>query len=271
MTSGFCRSFKLPFLRKIFVFLIIITALERFCHWQTGGLRMGKVAEAADFASQNQPVFAKLPFNQPYDFLGKGAQFYAFGSRDGQYVLKLFKTHHGFFAGKQTKEKRRSRIARSTTLAVTKLQHETGILALHLQKTDHLYGSVLLHDRLHIAHPLCLDDVIFVLQKRAETAEARLRGQLDSGNIAAAKRAIAALVNLAGYTSSLGVKNKDLHLLRNSGFVGEEALLIDIGSLSEARHRGEETKVRQKALLQIRRWVQEQYPQYEAIVEGFAA
>lgn len=135
---------------------------------------MGKVALALPEEVFAQTISTEV-FAQPYDFLGKGAQFYAFSSRDGLYVLKLFKTHHGFFAGQKSKEERRARLFRSAGLAQDKLAKQTGLLQLHLHRTNGICPEVLIYDKLHIAHRLYLDEVAFVLQKKGETAESRLR------------------------------------------------------------------------------------------------
>ncbi len=118
-------------------------------------------------------------FDQPYEYLGSGAQFYAFVSRDKCFVLKLFKTHHGLFATKEKKRNRISRLFKSAKLAEEFLSEETGILLLHLAKTKH-FGEITISDPLHIAHLLNLDRTAFVLQKYAQPAAMRLRMQLGS-------------------------------------------------------------------------------------------
>jgi hypothetical protein len=207
--------------------------------------------------------------NQPYDFLGKGAQFYAFGSRDGRFVLKLFKTHHGFITSQAKREKRLTRLFASAQLATNKLSSETAIIALHLQATQEQLGHITLYDRLHIAHSLNLDETAFLIQKRAQPAQDKLSDLLEAGRFKEAKTAMQALLAVAERPSRLGIKNKDIHLIRNCGFIGDEAIILDTGSLSMRKktHLLAPAKVRQKAALQLRHWLQSHYPQHQGLFD----
>ncbi|MFI5335070.1 MAG: hypothetical protein ACHQT8_07955, partial [Chlamydiales bacterium] len=154
-------------------------ALERFCHTQTRG-----------FSLQNIYPADKLPLgsgcgilpdcSQPFTFLDSGLEFYAFLSADKQHVLKFFKQHHvkqaDFLAKcsplfnnlKREKRERLKGSFASCKIAFEELQEETGLLYLHLAKTDENLPIVTLIDKLGIAHRVALDELPFLAQKRAE-------------------------------------------------------------------------------------------------------
>lgn len=257
---------KQSFGKKLLIFLLSFLVIERFCRLQTQGFRMCKVAfvEEADEAQ----CFPLQAFDQSYDYLGSGAQFYVFASRDRSFVLKLFKTHHGLFASKEKKKKRLLRLFTSAKLAQELLPMETGILFLHLAKTKDLYGKVTIYDPLQIAHSLNLDCTAFILQKYAEPAAMRLQAQLDKENIIDAKTSMKALLDLAENTALKGIKNKDIKLIRNCGFVGDLPLILDIGSLSirEGDSSKAGKKVRKKATIQLHQWLLAYYPKQKELL-----
>lgn len=244
--------------------IVLVIAVERFCHWQTGGFRVGKIAPAFNAKSQRHKDAKEI--GGSFEYLGSGAQFYAFAS--GDVVLKLFKTHHGMIASQSEKQRRLNRLFKSARLAAGELKNETGILAVHLKSTENVWGKVLLKDRLNIAHTIDLDKTAFVLQKRAEPAASRLSEQLAKGDVEGAKKSIEAMLNLAELTSDKGIKNKDVKLTRNCGFVGSAAQIIDFGSISERKKSSPDArvKVRKKGREQLKRWFHTNYPQYEDIL-----
>lgn len=250
-------------LRTSLLLILLLIATERFCHWQTGGLRMAKIAQA----SGGENVGSVPILNQPFDFIGKGAQFYAFGSRDGKYVLKFFKTHHGMVATSEQKRQRLKRLFKSATLATDVLCDETAILALHLGATCGLHGKVTLYDRLHIAHTLDLDRAAFILQRRAETAAVRLERQLKAGEVAQAKASIDAMLQLTEKTARRGIKNKDINLMRNCGFIEDQPLIIDFGSISPAENQDID-KMQRKVREQLGRWLQSHFPNYVGLADA---
>lgn len=224
---------------------------------------MGKLAQAIPSEASGT---RDVSIRKQLTFLGSGAQFYAF--TDGENVVKFFKTHHGMMACQSTMERRLKRLFKSALLAKNDLQRETGILSLHLEKTENVWGKVTLCDRLHIAHTIDLDKTAFIVQKRAVPAAVRLSEQLTRKDLAGAKASIIALLNLAEQTAQHGIKNKDIKLVRNCGFVGDDPLIIDFGSISPRKRSraGAPLRVRKKAHLQLKRWLHRNYPQYEDIL-----
>lgn len=123
--------------------------------------------------------------SQPFFYLGKGCQSYVFRSDDGKYVIKFFKLQRyrlspllkllpplPFFQAykerkKRKKEAKRDRFFQSWKLAYNDLPEESGLIYVHLNPTDHLRTSPRFYDKLGRMHLLPLDQMVFLVQKRA--------------------------------------------------------------------------------------------------------
>ncbi|MFI5334744.1 MAG: hypothetical protein ACHQT8_06260, partial [Chlamydiales bacterium] len=103
---------------------------------------------------------------------------------------------------------------------------ETGLLYLHLAKTDENLPIVTLIDKLGIAHRVALDELPFLAQKRAEKLLPILEG-------AHGKEALSSLLQLIRTRCAKGVADRDPTLLKNFGFVEGKAVVIDLGSFSK--------------------------------------
>ena len=110
----------------------------------------------------------------PYTYLGSGNHTYAFMSRDEKTVIKFFKQKHmrvqSLFLSSETKLRRakeRLESFSSYLLAYEKLRDETGLLYLHLNPTHHLHQTVTLIDQHGKEHRVNLDEMEFLIQKKA--------------------------------------------------------------------------------------------------------
>ena len=248
----------MTFLRRArwLLFLLCFLAVERFCHWQTEGFRLHKVAstltyrsdwEAAPLPAEEQAQIDKI-LSQPFHFLGSGGQCYALLSEDGETVMKLFKHHHmrpvswlnkiwlPFFLEGQRQKIVKSRIERlefifgSCKLAYDQFKEGTGLLYIHLNKTDEWHRSLTVVDKVGIAHKLDLDQTEFALQKRASLALPTLDTLMARGDTEGAKRAIDSLLQLIIDRSKAGIGDRDPVIKRNFGYIGDRAIEIDLGS-----------------------------------------
>ncbi|NGX45670.1 MAG: hypothetical protein K940chlam2_00826 [Chlamydiae bacterium] len=272
--------------------LPLFFGVERFCRWQTGGFRPSKVTchLPHTFHHPVAPISPGLieeinkTLEEPFTFLGRGVQCYAFVSQDGTTVLKLFKHHHfglpsdllNFLPLKwaqnviQKRNQRLHHIYKSAVIASTRLKEESGTLYLHLEKTPGLHPLVTVHDKLKSAYPLDLNDCEFVLQKRARPAREVINEQLVRGSVDGALRSIFALLKLTRLQSELGIKNKDPQVLDNCGFCDSKPLLIDIGSLkmrSRSTNPDPTGKAIFKAKRQILHWIEKKHPSQLSHIE----
>ena len=230
-------------------------AIERFCHKKTRGFRPYKIYSTLsyhpewDIAPPTEKKMKKIRnlLSQPYYFLGSGGQAYAFVSKDQTSVLKLFKHHHmkeksyldqiplpPFLAKLRTQHrkihlKRLSQIFGSTITAWNRFKKESGLIYLHLNKTDHLQTTVTLFDAIGVQHTIPLDQIEFALQEKATMAFPKLNRLISEGKITEAKTHITSLLELFCRRSEVEILDLDARK-RNFGFVGERAIEIDLGS-----------------------------------------
>lgn len=221
--------------------------------------------------------------SQPFRYIGKGCQFYAFESEDKQAVLKFFKHKHlrpltWLHSLPMTKkmrqksdekiklrEERIQNLFSSCQLAYEELSEETGVLFLHLNRTPILYQEVILIDKIGLKHRIRLDDYEYVLQKKAIHVGPTLSKLLEQHQEEELRSKIHQLAALVVLRCEKGIRDRDRSFVQNIAFCeGEErAVFVDIGQFfkDEKVKRAEET---QKDLLRrlnsLRCWAAERNP-----------
>ena len=123
--------------------------------------------------------------DQPFDYLARGAQAYVFASRDGKTVIKFFRVYHLMpplwmtclnfplplqpykIAKMIRKREGLKRDFQSYKIAFEELKEETGVLYVHLNKSDDLKKKLIIHDKIGIAHEVDLDRMEFIVQKKS--------------------------------------------------------------------------------------------------------
>jgi hypothetical protein len=183
--------------------------------------------------------------SQPFTFLDCGQECYAFASADGKLILKVFKHHHVRQAAllarlthlpyfeklAREKRERQARNFASCKLAYEELKDETGLIFAHLKKTSVHLPTVTLIDKLGIQHKVALDEIQFLVQRRAELLIPTLRTGTEH-----AKESITSLLKLISKRCEQGVDDRDPVLSRNYGFLDTRAIIIDVGSFSKKPH-----------------------------------
>lgn len=233
--------------------LLAVIGIERFCHKETDGFRIDKIHTArASLASHpliEQARVRKI-LNQPFTYLGKGAQCYVFESEDKNYVVKFFRAAESeplrilsflpfnFLKEKvAAKQEKRMRDFASYELAYTNLKEETGLIFLHLDTSSDLQKAILLVDKLNIKHKIASDRYAFALQKRADLVKTAVKGWMEKGEEKRAAGALASLVQLLSLRAKKGIYDADPNLSKNFGFVGERPIQIDCGGFSKTESR----------------------------------
>jgi len=226
-------------LRLILILALFIVA-SRLTHKVTQGFTIHAIQSNfpfnPDWVVQNPP----LPdiFDQRFTFMGFGGQCYVFASEDGQYVIKFFKNRLNRVLPWQVarKKKLESKLNRDFTsykIAMEKLPDETALLYVHLNKTDDLKKTVRIVDRLGIEHPINLDQVDFIVQRRAQMPFPRLIHFVQNNDLDSAKAMIDSIYNLLAARASKGIYDEDANVHRNCGFIDDKPIIIDVGRLKE--------------------------------------
>ncbi len=229
--------------------------------------------------SADQRVRLAVILNQSFQYIGKGCQFYAFESDDGQYVLKFFKHKHlrplswlralplpaHFRARCEEKiakrEERVNNLFSSCQLAYEELSEETGVLFLHLNRLPLLDSPVTLVDKIGVKHKIHLDNYEFVLQKKADSLSVAFDGLSEDQ----ARKRVQQLVKLVIGRCEKGIRDRDRSFAQNVAFcVGEErAVFIDIGQFfidESVKQPEERQKDLQRRLGNLRFWTERHYP-----------
>lgn len=220
--------------------------------------------------------------NQPFHYLSHGFQFYAFVSKDGKYVLKFLRKQrlgtHAFYdyfpdlpfvkelkAKKATKRaKRASLLFDSIKIAYEVVPEETGLLFVHLNKTNRELQRVKLIDRLGKEYSIDLDGIEFLLQYKAELIKPTIKALMEAGELKKAKDRLAQIFKLMVSTAKKGVLDTDGALIHknNVGFLEDRAIFIDVGRL--VMKETIKTKSRftydLKRLKPLYRWLSTRYP-----------
>lgn len=277
---------------KGLLFIIGFICAERFCHNITEGFRPHKILSSLpfnpDYATEPASDEIRQQLAQPFYFLSSGGQCYAFISQDKQTILKLFKHHHmrpesylnrlylpsflQLLRAKiiQERTERLHSIFSSFKLANDRFKERTGLLYLHLNKTDDLQQPVTLVDNIGISHTFDLDQLEFALQKKAVLAYPQIHHYMKTDRPEAAKACLSSLVELIVERSKAGIADRDPILKRNFGFIGETAIEIDLGSFYEDPLLAKPVAYKRELFfecIKLKNWVQKRYPELSLFLE----
>lgn len=189
--------------------------------------------------------------DQPFFYLGKGGQSFAFISADGNYVLKFcrfpsslrplswlshFFSRFTLMRILKTKKgiDKLHRTLDSFKLAYEELKEESGLLYLQINTSKNVKKTVLLVDKMGAHHQIPLDTVTFLLQKKATPVYNALDACQKSGDLRGAKNAIVGLIYLIAATAKKGIADHDPVLRKNYGFLTTRAIYIDVGQLRQS-------------------------------------
>lgn len=240
---------KFRSLLYLFLFVISFLILERSVHFFSDGFSVGRIFYPSKLIKEgykkcDERVIKAL--NQPFYYLNCGAQCYAFASKDGEYVLKVFKFHHlrpspllsfipSFKIFKHYKhrktEKKQQELQRqfsSYLLASNHLEKETQILFLHLHETTDL-PKISLIDKIGTKTEIDPNQLHFILQKKGTLFIDILMDSISSKNEAFAKQLLSSAVENCTARCQKGIGDKDPNFFTNFGVVDGKVFELDVG------------------------------------------
>lgn len=278
---------------KSFLFLLAIAIFavltKQFCYKKTDGFALYKILSSLPFNEEWDTAAAPsletselcTILDQPFYYLAKGAQSYVFASKDGQTVIKFFRVYHlrppvwmtalsmpqilqPYKVSKMI-EKRKDlcKDFLSYKIAFEEMKEETGLIYLHLNKTSHLNKRVTIYDKIGVAYELDMDQMEFLIQKRAKLVYPSIKELVNADGPDAAKEAISALIGLLLSRCEKGIFDKDPDLNTNFGFLGRRPIQIDIGRFRREHDPIPRSAIRDEILRitdNFKQWLDANYP-----------
>lgn len=264
-------------------------ALRAGYYWASDGFSLHKIQNTfpidkqwhVEPAASREQKLLKKACNQPFYYLAKGSQAYAFVSADGQYVLKLFKCYHlspvSWLAQLPLPEnlsqlrndavtKRQKKIDEtlaSYKLAASTLRAECGLVAMQILPNPNFHQPVTIVDKIGRSYTIDLGNYGFIVQRKADLIYPSIAAWIANKDMQSAKQAVSSIVALLVQRSKKGIQDSDPDLHKNAGLIGSNAIFIDLGSFHENRDAKKST-VYTADLLKItnnlKLWLQKQSP-----------
>jgi hypothetical protein len=294
------RQFGRRFLKYLIgfaVLLVLIYGAGRLYFEVTGGFRVGNIT--SDFKHDARWDIAKLKpeeqqalshiLSQPYHFLGKGCQSYVFESADDQYVIKFFKYQHyrqkpwlnWFSFIEPVAEFRERSLAKkkklfngffsSWKLGYEYLGAETGIVYVHLNKTNELNQQIHIYDKMGIKHTLDADRMEFLVQKKAALLCPTINEFMAMGEENQAKQLITNIVLMIVSEYKRGIVDKDHALMQNTGVYQGRPMHVDVGQFIFEERILDPAIADQELFNQtykLRLWLQQKHPSLNTHLEN---
>jgi len=286
-------------MKKLFIFIFIAVILygANLLYFElTGGFRISNIT--SDFAYnprwETRPLSAeekqtvRTLLNQKFTYLGKGCQAYVFSSADGNYVLKFFKYQRyrikpwvDFFAFIPFVEKhRQERLAHKKAklerffsgweVAFDDLQQETGLVYVHLNKASDLNQHVTIVDKLGFEHSVDIDQMEFLIQRKAVMFTDEINRLMQSGQESEAKALILSFIDQLLSEYNRGLVDSDHAIMQNTGVIDGKPIHIDVGQFTRDPQMKNPAIYKQDLFnktYKFRIWLKEKHPSLGAFVE----
>lgn len=273
----------------ISVFLLIAYGSGRLYYAVTGGFTLENITSQFAY-NENWDIppltdvekhQVKHILSQNFTYLGKGCQSYVFASEDGQYVLKFVKyqrfrpqawlDHFEFIplvnryrlAKIDKKTKKLEMLFSSWKVAYMHLKPETGLVYIHLNKTNDLKMPLKIYDKMGFEHVLNMDDMEFLLQKRAYMLCSVLSQFAQRGELGQAKELIDNLLTMILGEYQRGFADNDHALMQNTGAVGTTPFHIDVGQFVIKPEMAQPENYKQELFsktFKFRKWLAKHHP-----------
>jgi hypothetical protein len=252
--------------KRFLLVLFVALSLTIFTLYRLDGFSVAKI-EGPLAKGEAESLEEIHLVQQPYYYLAKGRQCFAFVSADGKTVIKflnydrftlppVLKDLPQLKAYRKKRESRFQATLDSFQLAWEFLQKETGLFYAHLQGGGKLPHLTLI-DRGKRLHSIDLNQVVFILQKRAVP----IYEELEKSGV---EPGIDAFLLFLQKRIDKGIADDDRDVGINFGFSKGEPMLIDPGRLYllEGLHTEEGRSREMKGATRcLRKWLLQKHPE----------
>lgn len=244
------KSFLYPFVSAIFVFI------AARCYYEiTDDFQISHITYQLPYHNEWEVTDAYTPevidsiLDQKMHYIGKGAQCYAFGTEDEQYVIKFIKFKHhkiekfdkwkyvpflnSTIEKRIAKHKRKLNAAfEGYVLAYQQHRDDTGLIALHLNHKPQFKRSVTVTDKVGLERSINLDEVSFIIQKKAVVTKDVINASIAKGDWDEVENTFKQLFDLYQSEYQTGLYDRDRSIMKNTGFIDKQPIRIDAGKLT---------------------------------------
>jgi hypothetical protein len=257
--------------RTFLIVLSLAIVLGVFVRVRTDGFTP-EVCQPVAETSAGEQVFSSVPTR--FTYLGRGRQAFAFVSEDGETVLKLFNRKrlevpwYAKISGLFLKRKERSQFRlkifpQSYRLAHAYIPEETGLLTVHLERSETVWPTVQLTDKASRQFSVNLNEVAFVLQKKGEgTLLEKLKSVRKNAPLL--KSLINQYLGFHAKRISQFVADRDRDILWNYSWRGEALLYIDPAQFYYDEKLQEPARLNHEwwgCTYRLRRWLSKHSPE----------
>ena len=278
-------------IRLLFYFVVASLIYQGALVWdrRNDGFEVSKIfsnwsyQKECDFKySQKAIDRANTILSQPFRYLAHGFQCYVFISEDGNYILKFFRHQRmrvpeylyklpqigfirNFIEEKERYAKKRiGYICKSFKVATQYAPKETGLLYVHINPSQNLHPQVTIYDKLGTKYVLPLDEMQFVVQKKAVHLKETLALLVKEKRMDEARARIDQIFDLLVSCAKKGVLDTDGALIRknNMGFLPDRAIYIDSGKLTYKDSIKTKSRFKKDLhrLRPLEKWLKQNYP-----------
>jgi len=204
------------------------------------------------------PPELRAILQQPFYFIGKGAQSYVFEGEDGKYVVKLFRYDQ------PSLESKILLLFNACKMAYDFLRAETGLVYIHLNPTPMELPTLFCKDAIGRGYKFPLDHYRFAVQKKGKAFRAVLEEAKD--HPLEMQKRLDQFIDLLQSRTAKGIFNSDPNLSRNFGFLETRAIEFDFGNY---RHRADLDRISEmeRYTSKLRLWLSRCAPEWVAYLD----
>lgn len=281
---------------KLLAAVFSIFALSHFCEKQTKGFRLHYITsnlpndprwEVPPLAQEEQARIDAL-LDQPFTYLDRGGWCFAFLGQDQKTILKFYRHTHLLFDtlfspfSFQNLVMKCSPLPQGTpyfqefnfkscALLYEKAKERTGLLYVHLNKTEGKHKPVTLIDNIGIRHTIDLDKTEFVIQKKATLLFDHIDRLAKKKKVNEAKQSLDDMLDCLLTLYKQGLRDLDQSLRNNFGYTEEGAVTLDLSSFAFDESLKKPGEYRKELILKtqrLSRFLRKNYPDLQTYFEG---
>ena len=241
-------------------------------HFSLSNISSSLTYEPQDCFTLQSPLQLEHTLDQAYRYAEQSSDSFNFVSKDGNYVLKLIKrprkTPLIFFLPPPTSFKKKEHIWESYLITGSTLKEETGLLFLHLQRTDQLHKNLTVSDKYGKIYTIDLNDYAFLIQKNTHQIYPTIIRWMQEGKSDKAKALINNMLQVVRSTEEKSISYKKATMNKTFGCIDEQCLLIDVGQLQNHLPTKPYSEDIDDVTKRFNKWLQKHYPELSTHLEN---